>query len=397
MKILQINAFYGIGSTGKIVRDLESVIRAAGHESYVVCAYSNGDNIQNVYSVYGKHWSNALKINTLITRITGKNGYRNKSKTEEVISVIKDICPDVIHFHVIHGDWICLEELFKYIKSVSIPIVWTFHDCWAFTGRCSHFEMAKCFKWKNECYKCHNHKVYPVTYFFDYSKQMFIDKRTMFRDIEKCTVVTPSVWLAEYVNQSFMKEYNTVVIHNGIDTDLFSCIDNTMIGNGKKVLLGVASSWTKYKGFDDFVELDKLIDHEKYRIVLVGLNDRQMKELPKTIEGIKRTHDQQELVELYNGAYAFLNLTYQDNFPTTNIEALACGLPVITYNTGGSPESVSDNTGFIVDKGDLQGIVNVIEKIDSISPQNCRGRAVDKYDKSLCFSEYLELYNSVCK
>ena len=395
MKILQINAFYGFWSTGKIVQDLCEVINSSGNEAYVACAYSNNHENGSIYTVYGKDWLTPLRINTLIPRITGMTGYRNRERTRKLIEWVKNISPDIIHLHILHGDWLYLEDLFDYIKVEGIPVVWTFHDCWAFTGRCSHFEMENCYKWKTQCFNCKNKTVYPVTYFFDFSKKMHTDKKMLFSSLRKCVITTPSNWLANYVEQSFLKQYQVKVIHNGIDTSVYAKQNDKTDTNSneKMIILGVASSWTEYKGLKDFVELDRMIDHSKYVITLVGLNDRQLKGLPNSIHGIKKTQNQQELVDLYNKAYVFLNLTYQDNFPTTNLEALSCGVPVITYNTGGSPESISSDTGFVVDKGDIESVLLAIEKIKNIDRNKCRIKAAEEFDKSKSFEDYINLYN----
>jgi glycosyltransferase involved in cell wall biosynthesis len=281
--------------------------------------------------------------------------------------------------------------------------VWTLHDCWAFTGRCSHFEQADCFQWKTGCKKCPNMSVYPISYFFDFSKKMWIDKKNHFCGVRKMTLVTPSQWLADYVKTSFLSEYPVKIINNGINLDIYK--PNHRISNfyneisNKKIILGVATSWSKMKGLEDFIKLDKIIDHEKYIIILVGLNSNQIKLLPDSIISVTKTKNEKELVKYYSSADVFVNLTYQDNYPTTNLEAISCGLPVITYDTGGSPESVTEKTGVIVEQGNLEKIYYAIKDIcegkRNINREDLFEHAKTNFDKNQIFLKYLELYNSL--
>lgn len=401
MNIIQINATYNIGSTGKIMAELDDVINNSGYNGYMACGYYNPDNSKNVYFTNSKQPNTEIKKNILVSRITGKMGYRKKHDTVSMIDWMDSINPDVVHLHNIHGDWLHIETLFTYLKEKRLPVVWTLHDCWAFTGRCSHFEMCGCNKWKSECHSCTNNKVYPITYFFDYSRQMFRDKKKWFLEIKDMTIVTPSHWLASYVKESYLGCYPVKVIHNGINTDVFSPTGNLSKYYSevkeKKIILAVASSWSQTKGFDDIIRLDSLIDHDKYQIVIVGLNSRQMKAIPDTIIGVSRTNNQQELVELYSGAYVFVNLTYQDNFPTTNLEALSCSLPIITYQTGGSPEAVVGNEGFVIEKGNVVAVLDAIEHVNTVDRSLCRRIAIQRFNKYERYHDYIELYDRLMR
>lgn len=399
MVIVQINQTYKIGSTGKIMYDLNQVIQTSGHESYMVAGYSNDTSPQNLYCANKKAAFFPIRKDQVIFRISGVNGYRYKKRTQKIIEWIDRKHPDIIHLHNIHGDWIHLQTLFDYIKRKHIPVVWTLHDCWAFTGRCSHFELCGCEKWKYECNKCTNKKVYPITYLFDWSRKMFLDKKQWFIKPKNMAIVTPSKWLAEYVRLSFLGKYPVKTIHNGIDTLLFKPLNTqskyySNVGK-KKIILGVASSWSPTKGFNDFLKLDKLIDHTKYIIVLVGLNAKQMKSIPPTIIGISRTNNQQELAELYSGADVFVNPTYQDNYPTTNLEAQCCGTPCITYNTGGSPESIFDANN-VIEKGNIRSLKERIIKVCTESEKPCiENSSLWHFSKTVCFDKYIELYTAI--
>lgn len=394
MVIVQINQTYKIGSTGKIMADLNDVITKHGHEGYMVAGYALDDKVDSLYSLNEGNYAFAIRKNILISRISGKMGYRQEKETIKAIEWIDSKNPDVIHLHNIHGDWINIQLLFEYIKKKKIPVVWTLHDCWAFTGRCSHFELCKCEKWKTGCYDCSNNKVYPITYFFDFSKKMWQDKKKWFSDIENMKIVTPSYWLKQYVDQSFLGNYRTFVIHNGIDTKSFSRRKN--LKTGKKIILGVASSWTANKGFFDFIKLDSMLNHDEYEIIMVGLNSRQMKKIPKTITGIKRTNSIQDLVDIYSKASVFFNPTYLDNFPTTNLEALACGTPVVTYRTGGSPESVPLQCGKVLEQGDVLGMLEFIKnrEFDHFDKNILIDYAKEKFDKYNAMNKYLKLYEN---
>ena len=403
MKILQINITNNMGSTGKIMHDLNDVLTIEGMQGYMLCAYQpNKIADKNVCCMYPKNAWLSIRTHILESRISGRMGYSKKKETKKAIQWINTIKPDIIHMHNIHGNWICIPMLLEYIKAQDIPVVWTLHDCWSFTGRCSHFEQYGCLKWSSGCERCKNFKVYPITYFFDYSKSMWNDKKQWFTGLKDAILVTPSVWLADYVRRSFMKSYPVQTIHNGIDLSQFHAVqkrsDYLKEFGEIKILLGVAACWTEHKGLQDFFKLNDLLDKERYRIVLVGLNHRQMQMIPKDILGIERTNNIEELVELYSSADVFINPTYQDNYPTVNMEALACGTPVITYRTGGSVESVPENVGYIVDQGDIIGLREAIEKVCENSPfkaEKCIEYAKEHFDKNKCYLKYIEIYKTI--
>jgi len=243
---------------------------------------------------------------------------------------------------------------------------------------------------------------YPASYGLDQSNRNFHDKKQLFKGLDNLTIVTPSGWLKELVQESFLKEYPVEVIHNGIDLDTFrpgtEYLPEQVQQINKKIILGVASVWDDRKGFKDFLNLSRLISDD-YHIVLVGLDDEQLKDLPGNILGLARTENVQQLASIYSAAEVFINPTWSDNFPTTNIEALACGTPVITYDTGGSPEAVDEQTGFVVEKGNIAGILNGVKKITENSSEKIqesyRNRAKNKFDKIDRFNDYVRLYKTM--
>ena len=401
MKVLQINTVCGRGSTGRIATDIHKLLLEQGHES--VIAYGRGEAI---------NCDNAIKIgnkidfynHTLKTRLLDKHGFSSKKATEEFIVEIEKYNPDIIHLHNIHGYYINIEVLFKFLKEYNKPIIWTLHDCWSFTGHCAYFDYANCYKWETHCQKCPGRKSYPKSIFIDNSYNNFEKKKKLFTGLDKLTLVTPSEWLSKLVKRSLLKDYTVKVINNGIDLSVFKPVPSNFRKSynleNKFIILGVANKWEKRKGFEYFIELSKLIEPDE-TIVMVGLSKNQLKQLPKNVIGIKRTNNVQELAEIYTTADVFFNPTLEDNFPTTNLEALACGTPVITFNTGGSIETIDDTTGFIVEKGDLEEAIKTIRKIKTEGKEkyseSCIKRANKYYNKNNKFQEYIELYENLIK
>lgn len=338
-----INVCCGTGSTGRICTDIADMLIEQGHECKI--AYGRGsvpEKYQNISVKIGSTFG--VYCNALKARLFDNEGLNAKHATKKFIKWVKTYDPDVIHLHNLHGYYLNLEILFDYLKTCGKKIVWTLHDCWAFTGHCSYFDYPHCDRWKTGCSGCIRLHDYPKS-FTDRSKRNFDKKKQLFTGISNLTIVTPSEWLADLVKQSFLKEYPVEVINNGIDLSIFKPTPSDFRErhglHDQKIILGVAFVWDKRKGFDDFIKLAGVID-DGYRIVMVGVNKKQKKHLPKNIIGIERTNNIKELAEIYTAADVFFNPTYEDNYPTVNLEAQACGTPVVTYATGGSVESVPE-------------------------------------------------------
>lgn len=399
-KLLQINSVVNTGSTGRIAEEIGALATAHGWESHIAYGRYGNPSTSNSIKIGGvldTYW------HVLQTKLFDKHGMASKRATKKFVKKIEQINPDIIHLHNIHGYYINIKILFDYLALKSIPVVWTLHDCWSFTGHCSYFDMAKCDKWKTECNKCPQKNGYPSSLFADRSKENFYLKKELFNSLTNLKLVPVSEWLNALVNNSFLNKVPTRVIHNGLDLEKFSnkSTKTVLERYGLKdnfVILGVANIWNRRKGFSDFIELSKNLDANE-RIVLVGLNDKQLKSLPKNIIGIKKTESIDELCEFYSVADVFVNLTYEDNFPTTNIEALACGTPVITYKTGGSPEAISEKSGFVVDQGSIELVLKYTRRIKEQKKENyaksCRERAEEFFDKNSKYNEYLDLYNEL--
>jgi glycosyltransferase involved in cell wall biosynthesis len=401
MKILQINSTVNSGSHGRIAEDIGKVLLAQEHESVIAAAHTGRGSASGLVTI-GKAWDRNL--HGLKTRLLDRHGFGSIKATHLFIDRIKEIKPDIIHLHNIHGYYLNIRLLFDYFKEVQLPVVWTLHDCWPFTGHCSFFDAVNCSKWQTECNNCPNLEGYPASWGVDQSKRNFNDKKGIFNGLNSLQIVTPSNWLANHVSKSFLSGYPVKVIHNGIDLNAFqpNKSNERILAKYKlsenPVLLGVASIWDKRKGLDDFIQLSQIIDKD-FQIVLVGLNKTQLSNLPGNFKGIERTESIEELAALYSVADAFLNPTYVDNFPTTNIEALACGTSVITYNTGGSPEAIDEHTGLVVEKGDISGLYQAINQVLSKGKAyysaNCRSWAEELFNKDERYKDYLGLYEQL--
>lgn len=390
MRIAQINATCGAGSTGKICISVSELLSENGVENYIF--YSSGSSDYPLGIKYANEI--AIKMQTLVSRISGNYGFEARSITERLIKELERISPNIIHIHNIHSHSCNLEILFKYIKEKNIKVYWTLHDCWAFTGYCPHFDMIGCDKWKTECNNCPQSGQF--SWFFDRSEYLYDKKKSAIEGTD-LTIITPSQWLAGLVKESFFKDYPVKVINNGIDLNVFKPTDSDFRKKhnleNKYMVLGVAFGWGKRKGLDVFCELAKRLDNKRYQIVLVGTNDDVDKLLPKNIISIHRTQNQHELAEIYTAADLFVNPTREENYPTVNMEAIACGTPVVTFNTGGSPEMLDSTCGTVVEKNDIDGIYNEIKRVCETQPyskDDCLKRA-ERFDKNLRFTEYLNL------
>lgn len=392
-RLLQINSTANWGSTGKIAEQIGEYAITHGWESYI--AYGRYAN---------KSKSKLIKIGSKIgmfchlveSRLFDNHGLASRIATRRLIKEIKRINPDIIHLHNIHGYYINYKILFSYLNSITTPVVWTLHDCWTFTGHCAHFIDVECYKWKCGCENCPKRKDYPSAY-TDRSKRNYRIKEQLFTNKDNIFIAPASKWLSDFVGESYFKDKKRAVFHNGINIDIFkpSKCDTTSKAN----IIGVSSVWSKAKGLEDFYKLREILDTCKYDITLVGLSQEQKDNLPEGINGILRTNSAEELAELYSNANVFINPTYADTFPTTNIEALACGTPVITYRIGGSPESITQETGFVVEQGDIDGIINAIKEIETRGKEyyseTCRKYAEEHFDKDQCFAKYIDLYHEL--
>ncbi len=423
MKVLQINTVSSRGSVGRIALDLYQVIEKNNGEC--VIAYGRDDAPENI---------NNIKVNSKLdfyasvirTFVTGEHGFGLKRKTHKLIEKIEEYNPDVIHIHNLHGFYVNVEILFEYIKEKNIPVVWTLHDCWSFTGHCAYFDYVKCNKWQNGCSNCPQYKTaYPYGLLHDNSKNNFARKKKSFSNVENMTIVAPCNWLKDLVNKSYLKYADVRVIYNGIDLEKFKPVEvsdkileivfeekskenkihkkeQTEVfqkNKEKKLVLGVANVWENRKGLKYFEELADILSDD-YQIVLVGLSEKQIKSINPKIKGITRTSNVEELAQLYTLADVYVNTTMEDNFPTTNLESLACGTPVVTFRTGGSIEAIDETCGKVVEQEDVCGLKSAIESfcVDNIDKDTLKQACLERarmFDKKERFLEYFDLYKEV--
>ena len=392
MKVLMINTVCGILSTGRICTDILEILKQEGHECKI--AYGR-DPVPEKYREhsYLTVSSTGVKIDALKSRIFDNAGFNSASATRRLIKEIEEYNPDIIHLHNLHGYSVNVEVLFDYLRRAGKPIVWTLHDSWAFTGHCATPDFVDCERWVDGCHSCPMKKEYPASFLLDNSKRNYEKKKKLFTGIPNMTIITPSEWLAGLVRRSFLCDIPVKIIRNGIDTEAFKPRDGRFREKycleDKKILLGVAGAWSKAKGLDDIKRIPALLG-DAYRVVLVGLSEKQCREMPNGIVPITRTNSKEALAEIYTAADVFINPTYSDNYPTVNLEAQACGTPVITYRTGGSVESVP--CGNVVPQGDVDAMAALAVKVCSAADKSDFLTSETDFSAESSYKKYVDLY-----
>lgn len=404
--LLQINPVLRVNtSTGRIMQEIGELAMQHGWRSCI--AYSKGrDGIKSCQSEVipvGNKWSTIW--HGLETRLFDRHGLASNEATRLFVKQIQELKPDVIHIHNIHGYFLNYQILFDFLAQSNIPVIWTVHDCWLYTGHCYYYSYAGCNKWQTGCGHCPQKKEFPASWLIDRSHQNYEDKKQAFTSLplDQLTIVPVSEWIREEMQYSFFRNNQFHVIHNGINTNIFNIYNPEQVKqkyglNGKHILLGVASIWSREKGFDDCIQMTDLL-HPDEMLVLVGVRPEQQKKLKKNMLGIPRTENIHQLAELYAAADAFINPTWQDNYPTVNLEAIACGTPVVTYRTGGSIEAITDQTGFIVPQGNVKEMLEAARLISqrgkAYYQQPCRTYALENFRKEDRYQDYLDLYDKL--
>lgn len=394
MKILFINSFLSSGGPPRIIKGLYDALTNQGHECLLAASREKPIEGMNVY-VMGSRVR--TYFNAVESRIFDNDGFVSSGETRKLIEELERFKPDIIHIHNLHGYYINSEILFDYLKSADIPVIWTFHDCWPFTGHCAYFDGIGCNKWKSGCEKCEQKQAYPKS-IVDHSRRNWRRKRATFSGLPNATIVTPSKWLADIVGESFLREYPVVVVNNGVDLKRFHPVRSDFRDvcglQHNFLIVAVAAVWDERKGFGDYIKLAEKLDDETV-LVMVGVTKQQKEKLPEKIIGVEKTESVQRLVEIYSAADVFLNLTYEDNYPTVNIEALACGTPIITYDTGGSPEIADPENEIVCKRGDIDGIFEAIQKTKSgkglKKTTGLRDNAM-KYTQEKMTENYMKIY-----
>ncbi len=392
MKVAFINSVAGFGSTGRLVSTLSMMETVEGKVYYGRKEdSSNANSIRFTGSVGNVE-------HAVCTYLFDSHGFHNAIETKRMLKDLDEFNPDIVHLHNLHGYYIHVGILFDYLKKKNKKVIWTLHDCWSMTGHCAHFDGIGCNKWKEKCYDCPITKEYPFSWNKHNVTKNYERKKEVFTSIQdNLTIVTPSSWLANVVKESYLKECNVMTIHNGIDLNVFKYNEKSSFRKqyhleDKFIVLAVASVWDNSKGLDHLIKLASVLP-ENIKLVEVGSNKS---EIPNVLN-IPRTNSISELRDIYNSADVFINLTRQDTFPTVNIEAMACGLPVLTYKTGGSPEILTSDTGIVIEKNDLDTMKDTIielSKNNTFKKEDCI-RNASKYSLENMYQEYLELYKKV--
>lgn len=404
-RLLQINPVVRENtSTGKIMRELGELAQAAGWESYI--AYSRARDGVPPHSSKLVPVGNKLDLllHWLATRLFDAHGLASRRATKQLIRQIGQIDPDIVHIHNVHGYFLNYPLLCAYLAERGKPVIWTVHDCWLFTGHCYHYAAAGCDRWQSGCFDCPQRGAFPKSWLFDRSERNFVCKREALTAIPNFTLVTVSDWMRREVAKSFLKDVPCRVIHNGIDLHTFRPRPETGVRSrygipAENYVLAVASLWLPQKGLPDLVRLAAALPADECLVVVGRLDETQRAAFPDGVCFIPRTEDADALAELYSGALALVNPTWQDNYPTVNLEAIACGTPVITYRTGGSVESVTEQTGFVVEQGDVAGLADALRRVrereKAVYARTCRSYALKHFDRKDCFQDYIRLYESL--
>lgn len=363
MKYLFINSVAGIGSTGRIVAETCRSLQQQGHQ----CVIAYGRDKANCGDIETVCIGSPLdyKIHGVLNRITDRHGFYSRKATGKFLNWVREYDPDVVWLHNIHGYYLHLGLLFDYLKESGKRVKWTLHDCWAFTGHCAYFDFAGCEKWKTGCHDCPQKKEYPATMLLDNSRRNYEDKKRLFTGLADVQLYVPSQWLADRVKQSFLGRYPVEVVYNTVNTDIFKPTPGSFRENhgleGKKIALGVASVWDRRKGLEDFVTLAGKLP-ENWRIVLVGLTDSQAEKMPSNVICIPRTNSPRELAEIYTAADVFVNLSVEETFGMTTLEALKCGTRPIVYAGTACEEVVNQFGGTAVAQFDWEALLKAMEE-----------------------------------
>ncbi len=399
MRVLIVNTVSSSGSTGRICRDMYNTLSERGCD--VTVAFGRGDapadmRVYKIGSPLGVAWHGAA------SRTTDRQGFYSAAATRKFIAFIKEYRPDIIQLHNLHGYYLDIDIFFKYLAECGIPVVYTLHDCWQFTGHCAYFDACGCDKWQNVCCNCPQKGKYPKSLLADNSRRNFIQKKSLMNKLTNIVFVSPSYWLKGLVLKSFIQSSRCEVIPNGIDLSVFKPTDHAgftyLRRGGEKLILSAANIWEERKGLADMLRLAGLLGRG-YRLVLAGVSEKQEKQLPREIVCISHIDSAAEMAALYSAADVFVSASMEDNLPTTNIEALACGTPVVCYDTGGSREITDESCGACVPKGDVAALAAAVKRCaaaDKGIGALCVQRA-QLFDRERCCEEYYRLYQELCR
>lgn len=398
MKVMQINAVNGIKSTGRTTLELAEYLEENGHESYI--AYSEGDSFHKSYQI-GTAFEK--KIHALLNRIIGKQEYYSSFSTKRLISYIKNVNPDIIHLRNLHASYINIEVLFEYIIKEKKKVVITLHDCWFYTGKCTHYTTDNCFKWQNSCGNCPRLKKDIPSLFFDWTPKMLKDKEKWINQIDDLAIIGVSDWITNQAKTSILSNAKLIQrVYNWIDLDIFKPISNSNVTEkynikDKFIILGVASKWSNEKGLNHFINLSSGLEANEI-IILVGNIDPKII-LPENIINIKETHNQYELAEIYSTADVFLNLSYEETFGKTTAEAIACGTPSIVLNSTANPELIGEGCGYVISDLSTKSMSTTINQIKKngkkVYKNKCLEFAKKNFNKETNINQQIDVYKKL--
>ena len=403
MKIAQINVA-SYGSTGRIMCQIQEKALSEGYEAQSFYGRGCSPRAEGIYTrIEGRA---SIFWHAVKARLFDKMGHGSKIATKRLVKRLQKEKPDIIHLHNLHGYYINIKILFKFLPKSGAKIVWTLHDCWAFTGGCAYFLECGCEQWKRGCRQCSQKHVYPQSY-IDKSKTEYELKKKLFTGIPNMTVTTPSRWLARLVSQSFMKEYPLRVVYNGIHVNTFrpfrqeiDCATKGRLGipSDFAMILGVANVWDERKRLSSLVELSRDLKDQNARVVVVGLSEKQKTMLPQGMIGITRTQNAEQLARLYSAAEVFVSTSVEESFSLVVGEALACGTPVVCVDGGGCSELIDDTVGIVVPRDNrdslFRAVQTLIGKKEAFS-DSCRKRCVENYSCDSMVNGYIEVYKSI--
>ena len=401
MKLLQINPVVRLNtSTGRIMKEIGELAMSAGWESYI--AYSRARDGVPAHSSQLVPVGDKLDlaVHAVATRLFDAHGLVSHRATRQLIKEIRRIDPDVVHIHNVHGYFLNYPLLLKFLQESGKPVIWTVHDCWLYTGHCYYYSAARCDKWKTGCGHCPQKRAFPASWLVDGSARNWKKKQQAFAPMERLVICPVSDWIRREMSESLLKDKPFQVIHNGIDLSTF----RPEAAEGEAPLpgttiLAVATLWHQEKGFPDLVRMAGLLREDEHLILVGRMSEEQIRQLPAGVRHVPRTRDADKLAALYAQATVFVNPTWQDNYPTVNLEALACGTPVVTYRTGGSVEAVTPETGFVVEQGNVEEMLEKVRTIAASSRESyresCRARALAHFRKEDCYQQYIHLYENL--
>ena len=402
-KLLQINPVVRLNtSTGRIMKEIGEIAIAAGWESYIAYSGARDGVPQHSSQLIPVGTKLDLALHAVATRLFDAHGLASRRATKQLIRRIREIDPDIVHIHNVHGYWLNYPLLCQYLQESGKPVIWTVHDCWLYTGHCYYYSAAGCDKWSTGCGHCPQKRAFPASWIFDRSARNWRDKQRAFGSLERLTIAPVSEWIRNEMSRSFLKDKQFQVIHNGIDLDVFK--PEAAEGQERPadiVILGVASLWIGHeeKGVRDFIRLAGLLREDEHLVLVGRMSETQRAAFPANVQLIERTENVGKLAALYAGATAFVNPTWQDNYPTVNLEAIACGTPVVTYRTGGSVEAVAEGTGFVVEQGDVAGLLARVRELAAMDRQavaaRCRAYALQHFSKQERYQDYIRLYENL--